>query len=183
MNRRQFAGHLAAGAAGLALVGSTLTLEGCSALDELQSWVPVGLAAFDGLASIVGGPFVAISGTVDALWAAVSNAINLYEHSTDAKNTTLDKVIATLDALSGGLAQALAALPVSIPAAVLAASKAGLALLISTLISIRNKLQPAPTPAALSAAAGGVAPAKSKKDFVHKFNQIMSDNGQPLRVK
>jgi hypothetical protein len=184
MNRRQFAGHLVGGVAGLALAGTSLTLEGCSALNELETWVPVGLTAFDGIASIVDGPFTAIATTVDNLWAAVQNAINLYQHSTDPQNTRLDKIIATLDALSGGLTQALAALPVSIPAAVLSAAKLGLSLLIATLVSIRNKLQPVtpPPPAAMKAAIG-VAPAKSTKDFVNKFNAIMAANGQTLRVK
>jgi hypothetical protein len=182
MNRRRFVGHLGTGAAALALAGTTVTLEGCSALDELNTWVPVGLAAFDGVASIVDGPLTLIATTVDALWAAVSNAIGLYQHSTDPQNTKLDKVIAALDALNGGLAQALAALPISIPAGVLAASKAGLSLLIATLISIRNRLQPTAPPVAMTAARG-VAPAKNTKDFVKQFNAIMAANGQTFRVK
>jgi len=183
LSRRQFNGHLVYGGLGLALAGASVSLEGCSALDNLTTWVPVGLAAFDGIAAIVDGPFTAIATTVDNLWAAVQNAINLYQHSTDPQVTRLDKVIATLDALSGGLTQALAALPVSIPAAVLSAAKLGLTLLISTLNSIRNKLQPAPVPAAMKAAIGSVAPAKNKNDFIKKFNAIMADNGQTLRVK
>lgn len=185
MNRRQFTGHLVTGSLGLALAGTSLTLEGCSALNELETWVPVGLTAFDGIAAIVDSVFTALATTVDALWAAVQNAINLYQHSTDPVNTRLDKIIATLDALSGGLAQALAALPISIPAAVLSAAKLGLSLLIATLVSIRNKLQPVTPPltAAVSNAAAGTTPAKSTRDFVNKFNAIMAANGQTLRVK
>lgn len=184
MNRRQFGGHLVAGGLGLALAGSTLMLEGCSALDELTTWVPVGLAAFDGIVSIVDSVFTAVGATVDALWAAAQNAISLYQHSTDPQVTRLDKLIAALDALAGGLSQALAALPVSIPAGVLAAAKAGLGLLIATLKSIRNKLQPpTPAPAAVYVAAIGVEPAKSTRDFRNKFNAIMASNGQSFRVK
>lgn len=183
LSRRQFTGHLAAGSLAVALGGTTLTLEGCSALNELETWVPVGLTAFDGIAAIVDSVFTAVAATVDNLWAAVQNAINLYQHSTDPQNTRLDKIIATLDALSGGLTQALAALPISIPAAVLSAAKLGLSLLIATLVSIRNKLQPVPTPVVMTAAIGGTAPAKSTKDFVNKFNAIMAANGQTLRVK
>jgi hypothetical protein len=184
MNRRQFAGHLVKGSA-VALAGTSLTLSGCSALDELESWVPVGLAAFDGVAAIVDGPFTAIASTVDALWAAVLNAISLYQHSTDPTTTNLDKLIAALDALAGGLTQAVAALPISIPAAVLNAAKLGLALLIATLKRIQAKLEPTPTPvpAAMKAAIGTTAPATSKGDFVKKFNAIMAANNQPLRVK
>jgi hypothetical protein len=180
--RREFAGHLVAGAAGLALAGTSLTLEGCNALDELESWVPIGLAAFDGLASIIDGPFTAIATTVDALWAAVENAISLYQHSTDPVNTKLDKLIAVLDALAGGLSQALAALPVSIPAGVLAAARAGLALLIATLKSIRNKLEPSPAPTAYAAAAGAT-PASSASDFKSKWNAIMKANGVNAQVR
>jgi len=184
-NRREFVGHLAAGAAGAAKLGPVLALEGCSALTDLEDWVPVGLAAFDGVAAIVDAAFTAIATTVDSLWAAVMNAISIYQHTTDPTTTTLDKLIATLDALSGGLTQAVAALPISIPAAVLTAARAGLALLIATLVSIRNRLQPtpAPVPAAMKAAIGTTAPAKSKKDFISKFNAIMAANGQTFRVK
>lgn len=173
------------GAAGLALAGSTLTLEGCSALTDLETWVPVGLAAFDGVAAVVDAAFTAVAATVDALWAAVQNAISLYQHTTDPTTTTLQKVIATLDALAGGLTQAIAALPISIPAGVLTAAKAALALLIATLKSIEARLTPtppAPTPA-MTAAIGGTAPAKNTKDFVNKFNAIMAANGLALRVK
>jgi hypothetical protein len=180
MNRRRFL--LSSTAATALLAGSSVTLVGCNALDELTNWVPVGLAAFDGIVAIVDGPLTAIGTVVDSLWAAVSNAINLYEHSTDPKDTTLDKVIATLDALAGGLSQALAALPVSIPAGVLAAAKAGLALLIATLKSIRNKLQPSPAPATYTTAIV-VTPAKNAKDFVKLFNNIMQTNGVALRIK
>ncbi len=182
--RRGFVGHLVGGAGTLVLAGGTmLTMTGCSALSELETWVPVGLAAFDGIASIVDGPIAAIATTVDGLWAAVSNAINLYQHSTDPQNTRLDKIIAALDALNGGLAQVLAALPISLPAGILAASKAGLALLIATLISIRNKLQPTQTTVLLMMAAGGTLPAKSTRDFRNRFNAIMAQNGQTFRVR
>ncbi len=184
-NRRQFVGHLVTGSAGLALAGSTLTLSGCSALDELESWVPVGLAAFDGVAALVDSVFTAVAATVDALWAAVNNAISLYTHTADPTTTALDKVIATLDALAGGLTQAVAALPISIPASVLSAARAALALLIATLKSIQAKLEPNPTPipATMKAVIGSTVPAKSKRDFVNKFNAIMLANNQPLRVK
>lgn len=187
MNRRDFVGHLTGGAAGLALAGA-FSLDGCTAqtaIDELEQWVPVGLAAFDGIAAIVDSVFTTIATTTDALWAALSNAISLYQHSTDPTTTKLDKVIAALDALSGRLTQALAALPVSIPAAVLSAAKLGLALLIATLKNIQAKLEPAPTPvpANVKAAIGTTAPATSKKDFVNKWNAIMAANGLSFRVR
>ena len=185
MNRREFTGHLVAGSMGLALGGATLTLSGCSAISDLETWVPVGLAGFDGIAQIVDSVFTAIATTVDALWGAVQNAISNYQHSSDPTTTKLDKLIAALDALAAGLTQALAALPISIPAAVLSAAKLGLSLLIATLKAIQARLEPVPTPVAanVKAAIGGTVAAKSKADFVSKFNAIMVANGQTLRVK
>lgn len=185
MNRRQFGGHLVTGGLGLALAGTSLTLEGCSAISDLESWVPVGLAAFDGVAAIVDSVFTTIATTVDALWAAVNAAIANYQHSTDPQVTRLDKLIAALDALAGGLTQALAALPVSIPAGVLTAAKAILALTIATLKSIQARLEPTPTPvsANVRAAIGGVQPAKSKKDYIKQVNSICASNGVSLRVQ
>jgi hypothetical protein len=191
ITRREFHGHLVRGAMGLALAGTSLSLDGCNAWDELAEWVPVGLAAFNGLASIVDGPFTAVATTVNALWAAVANAVSLYQHTTDPTNTTLDKVIAAMDALAGGLDQAIDALPVSIPAAVLSAAKLGISLLISTLKAIQAKIEPpATTTSALAVRAHAaithavtVAPAKSRRDFISKFNAIMAANGQALRVR
>jgi len=182
MNRRQFTGHLVGG---LALAGTSLTLEGCSAISDLQSWVPVGLAAFDGVAAVVDSVFTTVATTVDALWAAVNAAIAYYQHSTDPVTTRLDKLIAALDALASGLTQAVAALPVSIPAGVLTAAKAILALTIATLKSIQARLEPTPTPvpAAVKLAIGGTAPAKSKRDYVKQVNAICAANGLALRVQ
>ena len=182
MNRREF-GVVTMGGVAVAALG----MEGCTPAGvwgELETWVPVGLAAFDGVAAIVDTIFAAVATTVDALWAAVENAVNLYMHTTDPTTTQLDKVIAALDALSGGLSQALAALPVSIPAAVLTAAKLGLSLLIATLKSIQAKLEPASaTRKAAVAPVNGQVAATSTKDFVNKFNAIMIANGQTLRVK
>lgn len=180
--RKEFIGHLV-GTAALVTMGGSMVA--CSAVDELETWVPVGLSAFDGLAAIVDSAFTAVATTVDALWAAVTNAISLYQHSTDPMNTRLDKIIASLDALAGGLTQAVAALPVSIPAAILSAAKLGLALLIATLKRIQAKLEPVPTPVAASmkAVIGSTTPATSKNDFIKKWNAIMAANGLALRVK
>jgi hypothetical protein len=179
MNRRQFTGHLVLAGTGLVLAGCPTSSD---VLAALEAWVPVGLAAFDGVAAMVDTTFTVIATTVDALWAAVQNAISLYEHSTDPKNTRLDVVIVALDALAGGLTQALAALPISIPAAVLNAARLAIALTIATLKAIRDKLQPITAPMAIYSGAVNTLPASSTKDFINKFNSIMEQNGQATRV-
>jgi hypothetical protein len=174
------------GACALLAGGSVGLLGGCtpaSAWNELETWVPVGLAAFDGVASIVDTVFTSVAATVDALWAAVENAVSLYQHTTDPTATVLDKVIATLDALSGGLTQALAALPISIPAAVLIAARAILALTIATLKSIQAKIEPASAARKAALVASAVPPATSTSNYIKQVNAIFAANGQAIRVR
>jgi hypothetical protein len=82
---------LVGGAATIALGGATLSLEGCSAISDLETWVPVGLTAFDGIAAIVDAAFTTVATTVDALCGAVQNAITLYQNSTDPVATRLTR--------------------------------------------------------------------------------------------
>lgn len=174
MNRRQFTGYLVAGAAGAA----TLELEGCSVLSELETWVPIGLTAFDTLVSylnpVAGSALAVAVGVADALWQVVATAIANYQHTTDPTTTLLQKVVAALDALSGGLTTIESALPAGIPAAILKAVNFGFSLLLATLKSISNSITPAsptPTLALKSTSVKGVANATSAKDFIKQFNQ------------
>ena len=197
LGRRQFFEKAGKGALGtaltLAVAGSEVfVLEGCNVLDELTTWVPIGLAAFDGVASFIPG-FSIAAGVIDKLWASLSLAIANYQHTTDPTTTLLDKVIAAMDALQSGLTDTLAALPVGISAAVLAATKFAFGLILSTLKKIQAKLEPLTTtpppvvtPAlktARMAAIGGVPPAKDNNDFVKRINANMAQNGLALRLK
>jgi hypothetical protein len=203
LNRRQFfevSGKGTLGSAALLATagGSVFVLEGCNALDELTTWMPVGLSAFDSIVSLINpiaGSVLAVSvSTADSLWNAVSTAIANYQHTSDPTTTLLDKVIAALDALQGGLTQVLSAIPVSLSGAILLAVKGGFALLLATLKSIQGKLEPKVSANAkvmlkasrspeLAAAIGTTAPAKNKADFVSQFNAIMAANGQTVRLK
>jgi len=188
MNRRDFVGHLSGWAIvasrAVGLSGLALTLEGCDKLDELQNWASVAVVAFDGVAAAVDAAFTGIATIVDAEWLAVSKGIDIYRHSTEPDATKLDKLIKRLDALAGGLTDALNGLPVGMPAALLAASKAVLALTIVTLKRIRDKLQPAQAArAAIYAAAAGVIPATSTNDYKTRVNQIWTSAGMPALVK
>lgn len=189
MNRREFAGHLALGAAGTALAVSTLELEGCSVVSDLETWVPVGLSAFDTLISYinpVAGSALAIAvQTANNLWAAVATAVANYQHTTDPTTTLLDKIIAAMDALQGGLSTVLANIPTGLSAAVLTAVKFGFGLLLTTLKAIQAKLEPAPA-GKLQATApiNGASAAKSKGDFISQFNkQVCVASGHSARLK
>ncbi len=52
MNRREFGGTLAKGAMGLALM-STIELEGCSFVGDIESWVPVGIASLNSIMEVL----------------------------------------------------------------------------------------------------------------------------------
>src|ERR1700761_2470067 len=141
MNRRSFVGHLTTGAAAGVLLGATTTISGCSTLDELETWVPVGLAAFDGIVTLINPAAgttleLAVKG-LDILWAAVATAIANYNHdTTDPKATLLQKIVAALVGLEGGLDQFLTTFLGGLPANVVSAVEAGFNLLLATLQSI-----------------------------------------------
>jgi len=183
MERREFFGVSGKGAVGLALVAATadvFVLEGCdvgSVLSELETWVPVGLSAFDTLISYINpaaGSAIAVAiQAANVLWQAVATAVANYQHTTDPTTTLLDKVIAALDALQGGLASVLASLPTGLSPVIVKAVTFGFSLLLATLKSIQSKLEPAPASTSSKAAnviVNGVAPAKSGKDFIKQFN-------------
>jgi len=188
-NRREFVGHLAGGAAIVALSASAVELEGCNVLSELETWVPIGLSAFDTLVSFInpaaGSALAVVISTANSLWEAVATAIANYQHTTDPTATTLDKVIAAMDALEGGLSAVLAALPASIPAVVLKAVQFGFGLLLATLKSIRNAIEPTTGLKALKpVTVTGVTSAKSAKDFISQFNsQVCVPSGYSRRLK
>ena len=194
MNRREFTGHLVAGAVGGAvLTGTALELEGCNVLDELETWIPVGLSAFDTLISylnpVAGSALAIIITTVDGLWEAIVAAIANYQHTTDPTQTLLDKIIAAMDALQGGLNTILSALPPGIPVAILDAIKFGFSLLLSTLKSIQNALPTAASAISTkltlkSVTTNNVASATSAKDFIKQFNaNVCVAAGHPARLK
>ena len=190
-NRREFVGHLVGGAAVVAVAGSAVTLESCNVLSELETWVPIGLSAFDTLISYInpaaGTALSVIVGTVNGLWQAVATAIANYQHTTDPTTTVLDKVIAAMDALSGGLGQIVNSLPPGLSPVILKAVEFGFSLLLGTLKSIRNSIEPA-APTAFKALApvsvNGVTSAKSAKDFIKQFNaNVCVPSGYARRMK
>ena len=195
-DRREFFGVSAkttAALAAAAAVGETFVLAGCNVLSELETWVPIGLSAFDTLVSyinpVAGGAISVIINTVNGLWEALTVAIANYQHTTDPTTTLLDKIIAAMDALSGGLNTILNSLPPGISAAVLEAIKFGFNLLLSTLKSIQASL---PTTGNVvsakltlkSVSTNGVSSAVSTKDFITRFNtSVCVAAGHPARLK
>lgn len=182
MNRRAFVGTLTASAAGLALA-STATLSGCSALDDLETYVPIGLAAFDGIITLInpvaGSALDLAVKALDIAWTAVSTAIANYQHdTTDPKNTLLEKIIAALNSLVPALDQFLQTFLGGLPTGIQNAVEAGINLLIATLTSIAGRLGGGP--ATLSAKAKLITPPANKSQFLAAYNAIP---GLPRKLK
>jgi hypothetical protein len=190
-DRREFVGHLVGGAALVAVGASAASMMGCNILTELETWVPIGLTAFDTIVSyinpVAGSAIAIVVSTVNNLWQAVATAIANYQHTTDPTTTLLDKVIAAMDALQSGLGTVLSSLPVGLSAAVMKAVTFGVNLLIATLKSIRNSIEPAAAKAftALkSVTVNNVSSATSAKDFIKLFNlNVCVAAGYPARMK
>jgi hypothetical protein len=184
MNRRAFVGSLTATAAGLALA-STATMTGCSALDDLESYVPIALAAFDGIVALInpvaGSALEIAIKALDVAWTAVSTAIANYQHdTTDPKNTLLEKIIAALNSLTPALDQFLSTFLGGLPAGIQSAVEAGVNLLIATLTSIANRLAPGLTSVAINRKAQAVVPPMNKSQFLTAYNAIP---GLPRKLK
>ena len=183
MNRRTFVGTLSTGAAALALAGASIEVGGCSALDDLESYVPIALAAFDGVVTLInpvaGSALEIAVKALDVLWTAVSTAIANYQHdTTDPKATLLQKIIAALNSLAPALDQFLSTFLGGLPEGIQNAVEAGINLLIATLTSIAGRLGGGP--ATLSARAATVTPPKTKHAFIADYNAIP---GLPRKIK
>jgi hypothetical protein len=181
MSKREFFGHLTRNAAIVAFAGGTsFALGGCSVLQELETWVPIGLTAFDEVVSLLnplaGSALAVALTTANGLWTAFTIAISNYDHSTLPKATLLQRLIAAIGAFQDGLDGILATLPVNLPAAVLLGVKAGLKLLISTLTYFSNKYGGATVPStsktARKAEYMAVKPLPNPKEFAAAFNAL-----------
>jgi len=163
-SRRTFIGHLT-GAAIVAWTGGCNT----SIIQQVQTWVPVAITAFDGVITIINpaaGSAIALAAVaIDALWKALQSAISAYKNG----NSTLSSVIAAIQAVMNEISAFTGNLPPGLQTGI----KLGLSLLVSTLQAFLTKLSPtAVVSAQARTAALGVPPAKDKADFVHKWNRL-----------
>jgi hypothetical protein len=101
--RREFVGHLAKGAAGLALVGAGgLTMVGCSVFNQIKLWVPIGITAFGSVVNMLqsagiinpveGSTINALILTIKAAFAQILSDISQYQAITPAPVGLLQKI-------------------------------------------------------------------------------------------
>jgi hypothetical protein len=173
IGRRSFMGVAAMGAIAMNL--KTCNIE--SALADLTEWIPEGIEAIDEIVTLINPAAGTILSTatsaIPGLWAAIAAGIAEYESTTPAPVGALQKVLTGLKDLSDNLTQVINALPssVSIPAATLMAVRLGLKLTIATINWFAEKHGGTASPASKTAAGAAVC-AKSRKDYVAKFNAL-----------
>jgi hypothetical protein len=158
MNRREFAGHLARGAAVLALAASTIEMSGCSVFTDLKDWIPVGEAAVNSILATLSANNIPVSATaqalvndVEAAFNAVSAAITEYQSTNPAPVGALAKVQAALKAVTDQLTAFLANL--QLPGGGIVTLIVGLAnIVFSTIAAFENQIPASPSSLTLSSA-------------------------------
>jgi phage-related protein len=199
MNRREFVGHLTVGPAALALcsgfIAATIaSLEGCNAgsvWTQIQTWVPVGISAFEQILILV-APLAApgidvIAEAVKAGFSVLAGAISQYINAPAAdKVTLLQKVQLAFQDVSQNLQAFLTAINVAGTNPIVKVVLGLVSIILSTIASFMSQIGPTPAPVALRAAGTqvDVVPVKrSLKQFKADFNAALVAAGHPeLRV-
>jgi hypothetical protein len=193
ISRREFAGTLAAGAlAGTAGVSGFL-VGGCngSIWGEIQTWVPVGISAFEQVLTLIAplaAPGIdAIAELVKAGFSVLAGAISQYINAPAAdKATFLQKVQLAFKDVSDNLQAFLNAVNVSGSNPIIKVVLGLVSIILSTIASFMAQIGPTPAPIALTL--GGtrmdVTPVKrTVKQFKQDFNNALVDAGHPeLRI-
>lgn len=180
-------------------------IEGCSfgsVMAHLATYLPIALKAVAGVAAIVapgaGTAVAAILGMVSSSFGALQGAVNDYNSAPAAsKQTTLEKVLLSLDLVQEYLGQAYTALGLNPSSVMIQGAQAALTLIIATLGSIEATLAPQAPPttasvhlahsrtgalkSASSVTVGGmsVAVTGNLKDFKGAYNTVMQNAGRP----
>jgi hypothetical protein len=198
MNRRTWFKTSGSGVAALLISGSgSLLLSGCNVIASIKAYIPVGIAAFSGVVSLLSGLGIIPpgTGTVIALlvglvksgFADLMAAIDQYNAAPAAdKATLLAKVSLILSDVSRNIGKFFSDLTIN-DTTVLTLVTGLVQLILSTLAGFAAQLPPAPTPVALTAKVSGhpitITPKiLSRSAFVKQFNQIVTAGGHPEMV-
>jgi hypothetical protein len=199
MNRRQFVGTLTAGAAAVALGGSALVLEGCTAEATINKVLAL-LPTVSGIANTIGGVISAVDpalslpitmalGAITAAFAIVKGILTQYESNLGSAPQT---VLQTLDNAIASVESQIASIEALFPN-LSAVVKAGIEIGLSafqTILGFIASLIPAPVAqsmfprasAALNAnhvalAFGVAVTVPSHKEWARTYNSRMTASG------
>lgn len=197
LTRRGFAQSLGSVFGISMLAGSTLTLTGCSfsPTAAIESYISIGISAFQAIVNILSAAGVIPPGTgtvlsvaiqaVKAAFADVVAAIQAYDDAPAAnKATLLGKITTALSAVEMELQQFWSDL--SIPDSKLASLIEGLlGVILSTIGAFISQLPPSPVPAPAAALRKTISFTPTKRTartFRSDFNKILTTGGHPEAV-
>jgi hypothetical protein len=183
LSRREFGKKTSFGLMALA-TGASVSLTGCNVFDDILAWVPVGIAAINGIVTVLGPlvppPALAIITLVKAAFADLTAAITQYRNDTNPadKDTLLHKIRTILADIVTNFQSFLDAL--NLGSNPIEAIVIGLAsVILSAIEGFLGQLpQPTPVPAPATVRLGSrTMPITAKfykntKDFKSDYNQV-----------
>jgi hypothetical protein len=186
ISRREF-GRLA-GAVTLVLASAaSIELSGCNVWTDIETWVPVGIAAFESVVTLVAplaSPAVtAIAETVKAGFAALAAAVNQYISAPASQKTTfLAKVQLIFEDIATNLQGFLNAVNVGTSNPIIKIVLGLVNIILSTIAGFVSQIGPATASRVLRLAGQSttVTPVnRTKKSFKRDFNAACVAAGHP----
>ena len=193
MNRREFSKKMS-GMLLFAAGAFSITMTGCNVFDDILSWIPVGIAAIDGVVTVLGplvgpGP-AAIIALIKGAFADLVAAVTQYRNDANPadKATLVAKIRTLLSDIVTNFQSFLNAL--NLGANPIVTIVIGLAnVILSTIAGFMNQLpQPAGTKSMTLASSVHVGAQtmrvvpkhyKNVGDFKHEYNAVCSAGGHP----
>jgi hypothetical protein len=194
ISRREFGGHLVKGAAVVALAGTTLELDGCNVFSDIETWIPVGIDAVNGILAVLSEngvvlpPQVSLTvGLIQAGLTALKGAIVEYQSTTPPPVGALQKIETIFQDIVNNFGMFLQGL--NLPGGSLFTLIASLVqVILTTIAGFVNQLPTGTTTvsATLRVSATQTVPvlpvARSKRRFKKDYNSVL-DGGAGLGVK
>jgi hypothetical protein len=179
LTRRKFATTSAKIFIAIFALGSSAMLGGCSAVSDLEAWIPVALSAVSSIVKLLGpvipAPVATIITLIQAGFSALLTAIQNYKSG----GGLLSDISAAIAAIESSFQQFFASL--NVPSGLLSLIEGLAGVILSTIEAFAAEISPSPAPAVaarLSYTTVQVAPVKrSVKTFKRDFNQICKQYG------
>lgn len=181
ITRRDFASTSAKGLLAFLVISAT-GLTGCSAVTDLENWIPVALTAVSAIVKLLGpivpAPVAAIIVLIQAGFSALLTAIQNYKAGTGI----LSDITNAITAIEMSFANFFQT--ISVPSTLLNLIEGLAGIILSTIAAFANQINPAPAPVTASATVGGTRVAytpqkRSVKRFRSDWNALCVANSHP----
>jgi hypothetical protein len=165
MNRRNFATSIMKWAMVALFVPVTFMAQGCSAVTDLENWIPVALTAVSQIVKLLGpvvpAPVSAAIAVIQAAFAALLTTLQNYKKGTSVLSD-ISNAIAAVEAAFQSFFSTL-----GVPSGLLSTIEGLAAIILSTIQAFASEI--APTPPAMMAINGHAVPVTPKKRSVKTF--------------